>query len=461
MKKNLLSELQAITSDVFLSPTELMLFQKDVYYERGMPSVIVQPESLEIFIQVVKSCINHNQKFIIRGAGTGYTGGVTPKYEEVIILTTKLNKIHEINYQRGYIVAEPGVVNADINKHITSKHFKYTPDPVSQNACTIGGNIAENAGGPNCLFYGVTYDSVIGLEYLTMDGEILRTGDLFGTNTEFNVNGILIGSEGTLAVILRAWLKIVPVEKNTKGIKIICNNREQAIGIINEVILEGVRPKAIEMLDTPAVSVNKELIREKLQPLVLFGIEEENIEDLEAIVQKVKKISRKFGCLSIISFDKDLMSYRSDELRKRNILLRSIQSIKNKQFLIDTVVPRSRLLEMIDFIHFLADEYKIVILNTFHAGDGNIHPAILYNDNTNEKAKLKIVLQEILKKSVSLGGSIAAEHGIGLEKKDNLKLMYTPTEISVFKDLKNIFDKKQILNKGKILDNEEPSIFSE
>ncbi|WP_243525748.1 FAD-binding oxidoreductase [Bacillus pseudomycoides] len=433
----------------------LKLYQKDVYFEKNLPSAVIQPNSISELIAIVRECFKSNLSVVIRGAGTSYTGGATPSKDSIVILTTKLNKVYEINIEEEYAIVEPGMVNAELNNILEKYGYHFCPDPISRAVCTVGGNVSQNAGGPNCLYYGVTYDHILGMEVILTNGEIIKVGNIPGSDTNMNLKSLFIGSEGTLGVITKIWVKIVKISTYKQGIKLVCPTTEIATNIVNKLINEGIKPHILEMLAAPALPGSTNIVKDKeIYPTLLISFESESEPELGKKINRFKKVMALFP-VEIIPFSDNLMEVRSRLLSSRLKLLRETIPLKSKQYLVDAVVPRSKLLNILNHIEEIALKYQVVILNTFHAGDGNIHPSILYDDSLEERDYLKKITDEILSYCVKLGGSIAAEHGIGLEKRRNLKLMYNENEIRLLRKFKSIFDPNNLLNSDKIFDLEE------
>lgn len=445
MESENLIYLKKVTQNIFSNPTFLKMYKKDAYYEEGEASAIIIPDSLDEFVNVVKVCIDKKIKFLVRGSGTNYTGGTIPQ-DCIVIVTTKLNKIIEINTEMEYAIVEPGVINEQLNNALSKFNYKFTPDPTSFNICTIGGNVSENAGGPNCLFYGVTHDHILGLEIMLLDGTIMKIGSLEGFLPYNNFKSLLVGSEGTLCIILKIWVKIIKKEENIINLRIECKDNTIATTLIDSLFSTGVLPNILEMIAQPAIP-DKEIAKH-FNSILLLRFAGNN-SYVEYCKNKILPLIISREC-EYEFFDEDIMYVRAKLIKERKIQLSKLTNIKPKQYLTDCVVPRSKLGDILTFISELSIKYDVVILNTFHAGDGNIHPTILYEDNEKERRILSKVKEEILEKCLALSGSISAEHGIGIEKKDYLSKMFNNHEIELMELVKSTLDPYNILNPDKI-----------
>ncbi len=421
----------------------------------GFPDILVRAESVKDVSETLKICNKHNVPVTPRGSGTGVTGGAVPVNGGVVLSLELLDRIIEIDKKNMVAVVEPGVITSDIQNRALSEGLMYPPDPASLDSCSIGGNVAENAGGPKAVKYGITMDYVTGLEFVLPDGEVIKSGGkILKNSTGYNLIGIILGSEGTLAVITKIYLKLVPAPKVTKDILIPFDSLEEAIDTVCLILNKKIVPAAIEFMEEDAIKLVAKHINSKVQYpgagahllIQIDGMSENSVfDDLEMISEVIKADNEKIIIAESASHRKRLWETRKS--------IRESICAESPVFLAeDTVVPIS---EIPEFLIGLKNYLKLKKLRSVmfgHAGDGNVHIDILKDDmNYDEwKKMLPEIKREIYKRAILLGGTITGEHGIGCLRKDYLNMAISMDGIELSKRIKAAFDPKMILNPGKI-----------
>lgn len=417
------------------------------------PMGVVFPDNSESIIALVKLFKINNISYLPRGAGTGLSGGAVPESGSVIIEMVRMNKILEIDFINRIICVEPAVVNLRITEQVQKKGYQYVPDPSSQKACTIGGNVAENAGGPHTLKYGVTVNHIVGMEVVLPNGDLVELGaDFFGIPGP-DLLGLFIGSEGTFGIVTKIKCRLTPIPEKVITMYAIYDRVKGACETVSQTIRSGIVPAAMEMLD----KVVLDAVERAMQPGFPKGAEAiliVEIEDLEDGIDEeanhIKKIMTECGAVDI-HMAKDTEE-RAKIWKARKGAFSAIGKLSPSYYTQDGVIPRSKLPEVLEGIEKISKKYKVMIGNVFHAGDGNLHPLILYNSR-NEK-EIEATHQagaEILRLCVEHGGSLSGEHGIGLEKKHLMGTIFNNTDLENMKKVRESFNPDELLNPNKLL----------
>lgn len=419
------------------------------------PDILIRARSTEDVSKTLKICNEYKIPVTPRGAGTGVTGGAVPVNGGVVLSLELLNRIIEIDKENMVAVVEPGVITGDIQNAVASMGLMYPPDPASLETCSIGGNVAENAGGPRAVKYGTTKDYILGLEFVLPDGSIINTGGkIVKDATGYNLTGIILGSEGTLAVITKIYLRLIPAPKITKDILIPFDSLDDAIETVYKILNNRIFPAAIEFMEENAIKlVSKHLENNMPFPdahahllIQIDGSSEESVfGNLEAISKTIDLDHEKI-------FVAESPTHR-ERLWKARRSIRDCISKESPVFLAeDCVVPRSKILEFLKELKKYLKSKKLRSVMFGHAGDGNVHIDILKDDIEYDrwKSMLPEIKKEIYKRAISLGGTITAEHGIGYIRKDYLSMALSSDEIELSKRIKSAFDPNMILNPGKI-----------
>ncbi len=433
--------------NVFTDKVHRISYSYDASMDKGEPDYVVFPSNEKEVVELVELFNENKTPFLARGAGTCYSGGSVPMYGGAVIQLSGMNRIINVDYDNETILVETGIINERVNQFLKQNRYRFIPDPASKDVCTIGGNVAENAGGPYCLAYGVTQNYVLGLEIITPTGEILYLENEAVVGLP-NLKNLFIGSEGTLGIITKIKLKISKMPEKKGALKVIFSNNEDASCAVRDIINNGIIPAALEMVTDPVMPGFEDL-NENIAVL-LIDVEGKKEEEIESKLQNIK---------DICNGNKGTSETLNNEMHlERGALLgekiKEVNQItgKNKRFLVDGVVPRCKLPEAMKIIEEISYRKNLPVINIFHAGDGNIHPSIFYNvESKDEKKKVEDFVDEIMNMCLELGGSLTGEHGIGFEKMRHIDMAFSSQEREFFRRIKNTFDKNNICNPGKAI----------
>lgn len=433
---------------------ELLVYECDGYVvEKTTPDVVVFPQSSDEVISIVRECIAAKVPFVPRGAGTSLAGGCLPVGGGVMISLTRMGKILEINLRDRYAVVEPGVVNVRLTRALANSGFHYAPDPSSQGACTIGGNIATNSGGPHTLKYGVTVNHVLGVEFVSPEGELVQFGGPCGRGADFDLTGLFVGSEGTFGVVTKVWVRITRDPAAYRTMLGIFNTVDDATQAISRIIGAGIIPAALEMMDQGIVSAVEAAFKFGF-PLDAGAVLLIEVDGLDCVVDDEAKLITDL-CMETGAREVRLSRTEEERLllwKCRKQAFGAIGRLSPSYCTQDGVVPRTQLPEILKFILDVSQRYQIRIVNVFHAGDGNIHPILLFDERDAEQVKrVMLASDEILNRCIDLGGSVTGEHGIGVEKISLMNRLFTKTDLEVMTDIRGIFNPQQLCSPGKML----------
>jgi glycolate oxidase len=419
---------------------------------KQLPMVVVLPQTTEQVAQVLRYCNNNNIKVVPRGAGTSLSGGALPLGDGVLLGMGKFNRIREIDYENRVVVAEPGVTNLAISNAVADAGFYYAPDPSSQIACTIGGNVAENSGGVHCLKYGMTSNNILGLEMVLMTGEVLRLGGKHLDAGGYDLMGIVTGSEGLLGVVTEITVRILKKPETARAVLVGFSTAEDAGECVSRIIGSGIIPGGMEMMDKPAIHATEEFVHAgyplDVEALLIVELDGPRSE-VDHLIERVDAIAR--GCNAV-----SCKPSRSEEERLlfwagRKAAFPAAGRISPDYYCMDGTIPRAKLPLVLKRIRELSEHYGLRVANVFHAGDGNLHPLILYDANVpGELQKTEEFGSEILKLCVEVGGVLTGEHGVGVEKRDLMPVMFSETDLDQQQRLKCAFDTEGLLNPGKV-----------
>lgn len=454
LNKKVLKKLNKIfgSKNVLSKYKDLVFYQYDASLDRGLPDAVVFPQSTEQIVKLVDLCRQYDIPLIPRGSGTNLSGGSVAICGGIIIQFSHLNRILEIDLENHCAIVEPGVYNLDLQTALAPYGFYFAPDPASQRVSTIGGNVAENAGGPHCLKYGVTINHILGLEIVTADGEVLQIGGKAEQYPGYDLMSLLIGSEGTLGIVTKIIVKILPLPEGIKTMLVIFNSMEQAAQAVSEIIAEGIIPATLEIMDKPIIETVESTHHlgypEDAEAVLLVELDGP-IAGMESLANEVTTVCNKNGAYKIESAT---TSDQRDSLWKgRRLSFGSLTMLQPSVMIADGTVPRSKVPAVLKEVMDICGKYDLKVGNVFHAGDGNLHPFILFDDrNPVDTKKVKKACDEILKVCIKAGGTISGEHGIGLEKKASMKVLFNNQELNTMQKIKTIFDPKGILNPNKI-----------
>jgi glycolate oxidase len=438
---------------VVTHPHQLRTYESDGLLQyRVAPRAVVLPGSAQEVRQVVRACFESRVPWVARGAGTGLSGGALPHEEGVLIVLSRLRRIVEVDLENQRIVVEPGVTNLEVSRAVGPTHF-YPPDPSSQVVCSIGGNVAENSGGAHCFKYGFTTNYVTGLEVVLPDGELLELGGKELDSPGYDLVGAFVGSEGTLGVATQVTLRVVPVPETIRTLVAFFGHTDEAGQAVTEIVAAGIVPAAIEMMDRLAIQATEAATHagyrlDAAAALIveLDGPEAECASGLDEVVAHC----RAAGAIEVrVARDE---GERELFWKARRAAFGAMGRISTTYYVQDSVLPRTRLPEVLRLIDELSAEYGMQVANVFHAGDGNLHPLVCYDGSTTGEAeRAEELAGRIVKACVDAGGSITGEHGVGIDKKHYMPSMFSEPDLDAFQRLRCSFDPDGLANPGKVM----------
>ncbi|HVJ50770.1 FAD-binding oxidoreductase [Desulfitobacterium sp.] len=447
--KEILGEKNVVTDQV-----GLFAYGYDATLLAGQALGIVFPQTTEQVVEVVKYMNEQNIKLIPRGAGTNLSGGTIPTENSVIVGFGRMTKIHEIDTENFVAVVEPGTVNFDLQLELGKKGFYYPPDPASYKASTMGGNLGECSGGPRCFKYGVTRDYILGLEVVLPNGQVIETGGRdFLSESGYDLTRLIVGSEGTLGFITKIMVRVLPKPVTTRTMLAIYNTIEEASLTVAAIVSAGIVPTTLELMDNLLINTSEDACHAGLPrdagALLIIEIDGEP-EDMDQQVQVIDEITKKAGARD---FKVATTAAEVDQLwLARRVAIGSVARVKPSYSLQDITVPRSTFPAAVTEVLKIAKDFNLLIGILAHAGDGNFHPLVIFDQRDEDEVKRVHAAElEICKMALGLGGTITGEHGIGLLKKKYLDLQFKPVEVDAFKKIKDTFDPKNLFNPGKIL----------
>ncbi len=445
-----IDELERATSKerVLSAPEDLLVFEYDATIERGTPTVVVLPDTAVEIGAILRIARKYDLPVIPRGAGTGLSGGAVSAVGGILIVMTRMSRILEVDTDNQTALVQPGVVNLELSKAVAKHGLYYAPDPSSQRACTIGGNVAENAGGPHCLAYGVTTNHVLGLEIVLADGSIVWTGGAARDLPGYDLTGAVVGSEGTLCIVTKALVRLSRTPESVRTLLAIFESIEDATNAVTAIISAGLIPAALEMLDNaiiqavePAFHVGYPLDAGAVLLIEVEGLAEATAED----AAKARAISLENGAREVREAIDPADRERLWAGRKGAIS--AIGRIVPNYYVLDGVVPRTKLPEVMARVAEISERHGLPVANVFHAGDGNLHPNILFDDRIPGASKRVLDCgEEIMRACVEAGGTITGEHGVGLEKRDFMPWIFTEADMEAMHRLKTVFGADQRFN---------------
>jgi len=438
--------------NVIDSLEERKCYSYDARTDGIVPGLIVFPSSAQDVSGILKLANKHLFPIIPRGAGTGLTGGSTPVVEGVVLVFTRMNRILELDSENLIAVVEPGVVTFDLQQEAAKQGLFYPPDPASYKYSSIGGNVAECAGGPNSLKYGVTRDYVIGLEVVMPTGEILNTGvrTMKGV-VGYDLTRLFVGSEGTLGVITKIIVKLIPLPEAKATILALFKEVEDAARAVSAIIAAKIVPSTIEFMDRASIRCSEKAspmgIPDEIGGLLLIEVDGNE----EAVIPQVEKVRAILAQQNAVRCDVTRDPVEADKLwQARRVLSQATYNLNPVKIAEDVVVPRSQIPALIRILEGLEKKYGIPILSFGHAGDGNFHVSIMIKDTPEDRHKAEEAVKDIFTETVRLGGTLSGEHGIGIAKSAYLDLELSADVIAAMKSIKTLFDPNNILNPGKI-----------
>ncbi len=453
--KGFLRELEALFGErLLLREAELRPYESDALTAyRARPLAVVLPETKEEVVQTVRLCHRYGVPFLPRGSGTSLSGGSMPVPGGVVIALNRLNRILRLDPEAGLAVVEPGVVNLAVSQAASPFGLYYAPDPSSQPVSTLGGNLAFNSGGAHCLKYGMTANHVLGLEVVTPEGEVVRLGGEGLEGVGPDLVGFFVGTEGLLGVALEVTLRLLPRPEAYHTLLAAYGSLEAAGRAVSRILQAGLLPGAIEIMDRLAIEAAEAAVRAgypKAEALLIVELEGVR-EEVEAEAERLGAIIGESGALEVRTAQSE--AERQAIWKGRKAAFSAVGRLSPDYLVQDGVVPRSRLGEALGEIQRLSEAYGLRVANVFHAGDGNLHPLVLYDGKVpGELEKAEALAGEILRLCLRLGGSITGEHGVGVEKKAFLREMFSEEDVEAMERVKAALDPKGLANRGKVFD---------
>lgn len=453
-KAEVVHELSALLGARYVLYTsyDLMLYEYDASIDRSTPDIVVLPSTTEEVAEIVKIAARHTIPVVPRGAGTGLSGGAIPIYGGIVIAFARMNRILEVDYENLRAVVQPGLVNLHLSNALNPAGFYYVPDPSSQRSCTIGGNVGENAGGPHTLIYGVTTNHVLGLEIVTAEGEILQVGDWTPDSPGYDLTGLIIGSEGTLCIVTGIVVRMVHLSETVKTLVAIFDSIDDASNTVSEIISSGVIPSAIEMMDQmilQAVEADSHAGYPLDAAAVLLMEAEGMTEGVQEQVETIVRICEQHQARAVRIAANEEERQRFWAGRKN--AFGAVGRICPEFYVQDGVVPRTRLPQVLRRVSEICSSYGLRVGNVFHAGDGNLHPLILFDSQVpGEVERVRQAGHEILQVCAEAGGTITGEHGVGIEKQEEMALIFSELDLRIMQQVREAWNPSQLLNPGKL-----------
>ena len=435
------------------APVEMRAFETDgLTAYRQLPLVVVLPETVQQVSEILKYAYANGIKVVPRGAGTSLSGGALPLADGILLGMAKFNRVLEIDYANRCAVVQPGVTNLAITKAVEHKGFYYAPDPSSQIACTIGGNIAENSGGVHCLKYGLTANNVLGLEIVLITGEVIRLGGKHLDSEGYDLMGIMTGSEGLLGVVTEVTVRILQKPETARAVLVGFPSSEDAGQCVADIISAGIIPGGMEMMDRPAIHAAEEFVHADypldVEALLIVELDGPQVE-VDHLIARVSEIARanRSTTLRISTSEEERLLFWAG----RKAAFPAVGRISPDYICMDGTIPRKRLPDVLQGMAELSRQHRLRVANVFHAGDGNLHPLILFDANDpDELDRAEKFGADILRLCVKVGGVLTGEHGVGIEKRDLMPEMFSEADLAQQMRVKCAFDDQGLLNPGKV-----------
>jgi glycolate oxidase len=438
---------------VITEPEQLRVYECDgLTGHRAVPELVVLPRTTEEVQVVVRACHAASVPFVARGAGTGLSGGATPLAGGVVVSLARMNRILEIDLASRRVVVQPGVANLDVTRAVAAEGYFYAPDPSSQQVCTIGGNVAENSGGAHCLKHGFTVHHVTGATFVLPDGDVVELGGKSLDPDGMDLLGVVVGSEGTLGIVTEVTLRIVRVPETVRTLLAGFETTDAAGAAVSGIVAAGILPSAIEMMDRLTI----EAAERSVAPGYPEGAGAVLLVELDGVAAQVEEDAAEIEriCLACGAFE---LRVAADEATRgllwkgRKSAFAAMGRIATDYYVQDGVVPRTKLPEVLRRIEALSAKHGLRVGNVFHAGDGNLHPLVLYDAEQGETERARELAEAILEACLDAGGSLTGEHGVGMDKACSMPRMFSERDLAVFARLRNAFDPEGLCNPGKVV----------
>ena len=434
-------------------PEDLTLYEYDGSVDKARPEMVVFPRTTEEVSEIAKVAAKYEVPLVGRGAGTGLSGGAIARSGGIVVGFSRMNKILEIDLENERMTVQPGVVNLDMSLAVQALGYFYAPDPSSQRACTIGGNVSENAGGPHTLAYGVTTNHVLGLEFVLPDGSIHKTGGKTPDSPGYDLTGLLTGSEGTMVLVTQVTVRLMRLPEKIKTILVIYNSASDCADTVAEITAKAITPVAVEMLDGEMLRMVEEATHAgyPMDAVAVLLIELEGlVEAVEEQTEQIREVCQRCGArefrVAKTADERDLL------WKGRKNAFGAVGRVSTSYYVQDGVVPRTQIAPTLRHIAEVSKKHRLGISNIFHAGDGNMHPIILFNARIPEELeRARAAGEDILQYCIDVGGTITGEHGVGMEKNEMMDKLFSPASLDYMGRLKKLFDPSGRLNPGKML----------
>ena len=432
---------------------EMRVFETDgLTAYRQLPLVVVLPETTAQVSRILAYCQKRNIRVVPRGSGTSLSGGALPLQDAVLLVMSRFNRILDIDFDNRAAVVQPGVTNLGITQAVEDRGFYYAPDPSSQIACSIGGNVAENSGGVHCLKYGLTANNVLGVEMVLMNGEIIRLGGKHLDSEGYDLLGILTGSEGLLGVVTEVTVRILQSPETARAMLIGFDSSEAAGQCVADIIGAGIIPGGMEMMDRPAIHAAEDFVQAgyplDVEALLIVELDGPAAE-VDFLITKTESIAGRNGATTVRVSESE--EERLTFWAGRKAAFPAVGRISPDYYCMDGTIPRKQLPRVLAGMREMSQKYQLRVANVFHAGDGNLHPLILYDANKpGELERAEAFGADILKLCVEVGGVLTGEHGVGVEKRDLMPEMFTEADLNQQIRVKCAFDPEHLLNPGKM-----------
>jgi len=438
---------------VIVAEDELRAYESDgLTAYRQIPMIAVLPETTEQVSRILRYCQDHGIKVVPRGAGTSLSGGALPLADGILLGLGKFNRVLEVDFENRCAVVQPGVTNLGVTDAVAHAGFYYAPDPSSQIACSIGGNVAENSGGVHCLKYGLTTNNLLGLQVVLIDGTVLRVGGKHLDSEGYDLLGLLTGSEGLLGVVTEVTVRILKKPETARALLIGFPSSEQAGDCVAAIIGAGIIPGGMEMMDKPAIHADEDFVHADypldVEALLIVELDGPQVE-VDHLVAQVSAIAEEKGAVTtrVSNSEEERLVFWAG----RKAAFPAVGRISPDYYCMDGTIPRHKLPLVLSRMREMSAKYGLRVANVFHAGDGNLHPLILYDANEpGELERAEDFGADILKLCVEVGGVLTGEHGVGVEKSDLMGTMFTEDDLKQQQRVKCAFDPQSLLNPGKM-----------
>jgi glycolate oxidase len=454
-KQKIIDRLKEIVGPEYVlhSDMDLTLYGYDASLEKGRPDVVVLPDSTEEVSKVVRLAYEEKMPIIGRGSGTNLSGGTIPVKGGIVIHFSRMNRVLEVDLLNRTVTVEPGIITLDLQTMLAKKGVLYAPDPASQKVSTLGGNFGENSGGPHCLKYGVTTNHILGAELVLYDGSVVCTGGKSQDNPGYDLTGLLVGSEGTLGIATKMILKLIPAPEKVKTMLAVYDAIQDASNTVSAIISEGIVPATLEMMDNLVLKAVEDSVHAgyPLDAAAVLIIELDGMEDgMDRQAEKIMEICKRHRVREVRLAKSE--GERAELWAGRKGAFGAVARLKPSYLVCDGTVPRTKLPEVLDKVLEVGKKYALPIGNVFHAGDGNLHPLILFDERDEEMLqRVHKAASEILKICVDAGGTISGEHGIGTEKIREMSFIFSESDFDFMRTIKRAFDPHDMWNPGKVI----------